>query len=148
MNEFFIRWSPRLLSVLRIITAFLFVEHGMQKWLNFPAPAKAAATVMSLSGFAGLLELCGGALLLLGLFSRSVAFVLSGLMACAYFFAHAPRGFWPLLNRGELAVLHCFVFLYLWAAGPGPWSLDAWLRSRKGQSGTDRVERSEFLLNR
>jgi putative oxidoreductase len=95
-----------------------------------------------------LLELCGGALLLLGLFSRSVAFVLSGLMACAYFFAHAPRGFWPLLNRGELAVLYCFVFLYLWAAGPGPWSLDAWLRSRKGQSGTDRVERSEFLLNR
>jgi putative oxidoreductase len=139
MNEFLTRWSPRLLSVLRIVTAFLFVEHGMQKWLDFPAPAKAAAQVMSLSGFGGLLELCGGLLLLLGLFSRPVAFVLSGEMAAAYFIAHAPQGFWPLLNRGELAVLYCFVFLYLWAAGPGPWSVDAWLRSRQGKPADDKL---------
>ena len=131
MNSLAHRWTPSLLSVLRIVTAFLFMQHGMQKWLNFPAPSSSPMQLMSMSGFAGALELVGGFLLLLGLFSRPVAFVLSGLMAFAYFIAHAPNGFWPLLNRGELAALYSFVFLYLSAAGPGPWSLDHWLRSGK-----------------
>ena len=122
------RWTPQLLSVLRIVTAFLFIEHGMQKWLNFPVPAKAPVELMSLAGAAGMLELVGGALLLVGLFTRPVAFLMSGLMAFAYFIAHAPQGFWPLVNHGELAALYCFVFLYLSAAGAGPWSLDNWLR--------------------
>jgi putative oxidoreductase len=121
-------WSPRLLSVLRIVTAFLFMQHGTQKWLAFPVPRSSPTEFWSLSGAAGLLELAGGFLLLLGVFTRPVAFVLSGLMAFAYFIAHAPQSFWPIVNRGELAVLYCFVFLYLAAAGGGPWSLDRWLR--------------------
>ena len=108
----------------------MLTSHGAQKWLGFPAPPSAPATLMSLSGAAGILELLGGALLLFGLFTRPVAFLLSGTMAFAYFIAHAPNGFWPLLNRGELAALYCFVFLYLSAAGGGPWSLDRWLRHR------------------
>ncbi len=123
-------WSPRLLSVLRIVSGFMFAAHGAQKWLGFPVPPNSTVTLMSLSGVAGLLELGGGLLLLLGLFTRPVAFLLSGEMAFAYFIAHAPNGFWPLLNRGELAALYCFVFLYLSAAGGGPWSLDRWLRHR------------------
>jgi putative oxidoreductase len=123
-------WTPRLLSVLRMVAGFLFVEHGMQKWLSFPAPPPKPTVLMSLSGTAGVLELVGGTLLLLGLFTRPVAFVLSGLMACAYFISHAPNGFWPIVNRGELAALYCFVFLYIWAAGGGPWSLDRWLRHK------------------
>ncbi len=131
MKTLLVTWSPRLLSILRIMSAFLFVEHGTQKWLNFPAPRATPMELWSLGGIAGVLELVGGALLLLGLFTRPVAFVLSGLMAFAYFIAHAPQGFWPLLNRGELAVLYCFVFLYFAAAGGGPWSLDeAWRRRR------------------
>jgi putative oxidoreductase len=130
MNPPFAKWTPLLLSVLRIVTAFLFVEHGTQKWLSFPAPGARPTQLMSLSGAAGVLELAGGFLLLFGLFTRPVAFVLSGLMAFAYFIAHAPQGFWPILNRGELAALYCFVFLYLAAAGGGPLSLDRWLRHR------------------
>jgi putative oxidoreductase len=122
------RWTPQLLSVLRIVTAFLFIEHGMQKLLNYPAPAQQAIDLMSLMGLAAVLELFGGALMLVGLFTRPVAFVLSGFMAVAYFMAHAPQGFWPLLNHGELAVMYCFAFLYFAAAGPGPWSLDNWMR--------------------
>lgn len=118
-------WSPRLLSVMRIVIAFLFMQHGGQKLFDFPvAKAGPALELFSLMGLAGALELFGGLLLLLGLFSRPVAFVLSGQMAVAYFMAHAPRGFWPIANQGELAVLYCFVFLYLAAAGGGPWSLD------------------------
>ena len=123
-------WTPRLLSVLRIVAAFLFIEHGTQKWLAFPVPRSSPTTLWSLSGVAGLLELFGGLFLLLGLFTRPVAFLLSGLMAFAYFIAHAPQGFWPIVNRGELAVLYCFVFLYLSAAGGGPWGLDRWLRGK------------------
>lgn len=123
------RWAPRLLSVLRIVSAFLFLAHGMQKLLGFPAPFPVPVTVFSMIGVAGLLELFGGALLLVGLFSRPVAFVLSGEMAFAYFLAHAPKSFWPVLNGGEAAVLYCFVFLYLAAAGPGPWSVDRWRRA-------------------
>jgi putative oxidoreductase len=117
-------WAPHLLSVLRIVAAFLFMAHGMQKWLGFPAPFPMPITLFSLLGIAGLLELAGGALLVVGLFTRPVAFILSGEMAVAYFMAHAPKSFWPTLNGGEAAVLYCFVFLYLAAAGPGPWSLD------------------------
>jgi putative oxidoreductase len=128
MNSAMANWAPRLLSVLRIVTAFLFVQHGTQKWLAFPVPRSTPTEFWSLSGAAGLLELVGGFLLLLGVFTRPVAFVLSGLMAFAYFIAHAPQSFWPIVNRGELAVLYCFVFLYLTVAGGGPWSLDRWLR--------------------
>lgn len=123
-------WSPRLLSVLRIVSGFMLAAHGAQKWLGFPVPRDAPITLMSLSGAAGILELVGGLLLLFGLFTRPVAFVLSGEMAFAYFIAHGPQGFWPLLNHGELAALYCFVFLYLSAAGGGPWSLDRALRNR------------------
>jgi putative oxidoreductase len=128
MNRTIANWTPQLLSVLRIVAAFLFIEHGSQKLLDFPAPRSSPTLLWSLSGVAGLLELFGGLLLFLGLFTRPVAFVLSGLMAFAYFIAHAPRGFWPILNGGELAALYCFVFLYFAAAGGGPWSVDRWVR--------------------
>ena len=127
MNSFLARSSPILLSVLRIITGFLFIQHGTQKWLLFPS-GTTRATVENLGGIAGLFELVGGALIILGLFTRPVAFVLLGVMAFAYFIAHAPQGFWPILNKGELAALYCFVFLYLAAAGAGPLSLDRAMR--------------------
>ena len=120
------RWSPYLLSVLRIIAAFTFITHGSQKLLAFPVvESRNPVPLLSLFGVAGVLELVGGALLFLGLFTRPVAFLLSGEMAVAYFMAHASRSFWPILNGGEVAVLFCFLWLFLAAAGPGPWSLDA-----------------------
>ena len=119
-------WAPRLLSVLRVMTGLLFLQHGTAKLFKIPViPMFANLSLTSLPGIAGILELVGGVLMIVGLFTRSTAFVLSGLMAFAYFIAHAPRGFWPILNAGELAVLYCFVFLYFAAAGPGPWSVDA-----------------------
>ena len=118
-------WSPRVLSVLRIMSALIFMAHGTQKILGFPASDRPAPDILSLSGIAGVLELFGGALLVLGLFTRPVAFVLSGLMAFAYFIAHAPRSFFPILNGGDAAILYCFIFLYIFFAGGGPWSLDA-----------------------
>lgn len=121
-------WAPRVLSILRIMAALLFLEHGSQKLLGFPASDYAPAA-FSLSWIAGVLELFGGALLAIGLFTRPVAFVLSGLMAAAYFMAHAPQSFFPVLNGGDAAILFCFVFLYLVFAGPGPWSVDA-MRAR------------------
>ena len=124
MTAFHRAFAPHLLSVLRIVTGFLFMAHGGQKLLGFPAPMSKPVELMSLMGLAGTLELFGGALVLVGLFTRPVAFVLSGEMAFAYFMAHAPQSFWPLLNRGDAPVLYCFVFLYLTAAGAGPWSLD------------------------
>lgn len=126
LEAFATAWAPRLLSVLRIISGLLFLQHGTAKYLKIPAlPMFAKVDPVSLSGVAGMFELAGGVLLILGLFTRCAAFVLSGLMAFAYFLAHAPRGFFPIANAGELAVLYCFVFLYIAAAGPGPWSLDA-----------------------
>ena len=124
LSSFCQSWSPRLLSVMRIIVGFLYMAHGGSKLLGFPAPFPMHINLFSLLGLAGVLELFGGALILLGLFTRPVAFILSGEMAVAYFMAHAPKAFWPLLNGGEAAVLYCFVFLYLAAAGAGPWSLD------------------------
>lgn len=124
LNSLGNQWSPLALSALRIIAAFLFMQHGGQKLFGFPVAAQSGFELFSLVGLAGILELFGGALLLIGLFTRPVAFLLSGLMAVAYFMAHAPKGFWPLANRGELAVLYCFVFLYLCMAGGGPLSLD------------------------
>ena len=127
MNSVIVKAQPVLLSVLRIVTGFLFIEHGTQKWLLFPG-GTTRASVENLGGIAGIFELVGGALIIVGLFTRPVAFVLSGVMAFAYFIAHAPQGFWPILNKGELAVLYCFVFLYLAAAGAGPLSLDRIMR--------------------
>ena len=118
-------WAPRGLSVLRIMSALLFMEHGTLKILGFPASDKPAPELLSLSGIAGVFELFGGVLLVLGLFTRPVAFVLSGVMASAYFIAHAPRNFFPILNGGDAAILYCFVFLYFVLAGGGAWSIDA-----------------------
>jgi putative oxidoreductase len=115
-------WSPRMLSVLRIMTGLLFLEHGTQKFFAFPGPGPALTTLLVVQG---LLELVGGILILIGLFTRPVAFILAGDMAVAYFYAHAPRGFFPTLNGGQLAILFCFVFLYLFVAGGGVWSVDA-----------------------
>lgn len=119
-------WEPRILSILRMVVGLLFLEHGLAKIIDFPHPPNHAPyALFTLNpGFQGLLELVGGLLLALGLFTRAVAFVLAGDMAVAYFMAHSPRGFFPLLNGGELAIVYCFVFLYFWFAGGGEWSLD------------------------
>lgn len=123
INSMAARWAPRMLSVLRIVTALLFMQHGSQKLFGFPGDGS-TVNLMSLMGLAGVLELFGGLLVLLGLFTRPVAFILAGQMAVAYFMVHAPQGFWPLLNRGEPAALFCFIFLYLCTAGGGTWSVD------------------------
>lgn len=131
LDRFCAAWSPRILSVLRIMSALLLLQHGTAKLLGFPIHPQMNNTAMwSLSWSAGVLELIGGALLVLGLFTRPVAFVLSGMTAFAYFIAHAPRGFYPLLNGGELAALYCFVFLYIACAGGGSWSLDALMKRK------------------
>ncbi len=121
-------YTPRMLSVLRIVTAFLFMQHGTAKFFGFPHVAMFDKfQPMSLAGAAGALEIVGGALVLIGLFTRPVAFVLSGLMAVAYFIAHAPQGGFltPILNGGELAIMYSYVFLLFFFADPGPWSVDA-----------------------
>ena len=121
------RWSAELLSVMRIMSGLLFLEHGTAKLLNFPPNPNGNPEFLSLIWFAGLIELVGGALVTLGLGTRVAAFIVSGEAAFVYFIGHAPQGFFPLLNRGDSAILWCFVFLYIAAAGPGPWSLDAML---------------------
>src|SRR5271166_4299292 len=122
------RWAPQVLSILRIVVALLFLEHGSSKLFGFPQPMPTPA-IFSMIWFAGVIELAGGVLVTLGLFTRAAAFIMSGEMAIAYFLAHAPRSFFPLLNGGDAAVLYCFVFFYLVFAGPGPWSIDAlWKR--------------------
>ena len=129
-STFLSTWGLRLLGLLRIVVALLMIQHGAQKLFGFPPPAtpRPPLELLSLAGIAGILEFFGGLFLLLGLFTRPVAFILSGLMAVAYFKAHAPKGFWPVLNGGELAMLYSFVFLYMAAAGGGAWSLDKRLR--------------------
>jgi putative oxidoreductase len=121
--------APQLLSILRIVAAAIFITSGTMKLFAFPAgmppDGKPVASLMTQIGIGGLLEVVGGALLLLGLFTRPVAFVLSGEMAVAYFQFHFPASFWPTINQGTAAILFCFVFLYISAAGPGPWSIDA-----------------------
>lgn len=128
-------WAPRMLSVLRIVTALIFFAHGTEKLLGFPV-ADRVPDAFTMGWFAGVLELFGGALLILGLFTRLVAFVLSGQMAVAYFIAHLPQSFFPSLNGGDAAILFCFVFLYLVFAGPGPWSVDAMRSGRRGADST------------
>ncbi|KAB2942621.1 MAG: DoxX family protein [Hyphomicrobium sp.] len=118
-------WAQRLLGVLRIVAAILFIEHGTQKLLGFPPSERPMPELFTLLWFAGFLELVGGLLVLLGLFTRPVAFVLSGQMAVAYWMAHAPQSPFPALNGGDAAILFCFIFLYLVAAGPGAFSIDA-----------------------
>jgi len=127
-NAFLEMWKPRVLAVLRIVTAYLFMAHGTAKLFGAPHQAMFdGLQLMSLVGLAGILEVFGGALILIGLFTRPVAFVLCGFMAVAYFMGHASQGnvLLPMLNGGELAVLYCFVFLYLVFAGAGAWSVDA-----------------------
>ena len=131
--------APRVLSVLRIVSAFLLIQHGSAKLLGFPRVAFFDnLQIFSLLGVAGILELGGGVLLLIGLFTRPTAFVLSGLLAFAYFLGHATKGFVlvPFLNQGEAAVLFSFVFLYLAAAGAGPWSVDALRASGRANAPT------------
>ena len=120
--------TSKILSLVRIVSGLLFLEHGTSKYLGFPAVPRVPEP-LSLGGIGGILELIGGALLVLGLFTRPVAFLLSGEMAVAYFISHFPRNFFPLINGGDAAILYCFVFFYLAFAGGGPWSLDA-LRGR------------------
>ena len=119
-------WAPRVLSFVRVVSALIFMEHGTQKLLNFPPnpPGRPAVGLFSLYGFAGSLEIVGGILLVFGLFTRPVAFILSGEMAFAYWMAHAPRSIFPILNSGDASILYCFLFLYLAFAGGGAWSLD------------------------
>jgi putative oxidoreductase len=130
--DFLRPYSSQLLSVLRIMSGLLLLQHGTAKYLNFPVFARMNnASPMTMGGAAGILELIGGVLLIIGLFTRPVAFILSGMCAIAYFYVHAGQGFFPLLNNGELAALYAFVFLYLAAAGGGAWSAD---RAMRGDS--------------
>lgn len=126
--DFLRPYSAQLLSVLRFMTGLLLLQHGASKYLGFPVGPMNNTTLQSMSGAAGVLELVGGILLVVGLFTRPVAFILSGMCAVAYFYAHTPRGFYPLLNGGELAVLYTFTLLYIASAGGGAWSLDRSMR--------------------
>ena len=126
--DFLRPYSSQLLSLLRFMAGLLLLQHGCAKYLNFPVGPMNHASPATMSGAAGIFELVGGILLVLGLFTRPVAFILSGMCAVAYFYAHFPRGFFPLLNGGELAVLYCFTLLYIASAGGGAWSLDRSMR--------------------
>ena len=125
------RYEPYILSMVRIVVALLFFEHGLSRLFGFPSPLPTPA-LFSMYWFAGAIELAGGALLAVGLFTRVSAFIMSGEMAFAYFLRHAPGGFFPILNRGDAAIIYCFIFLYLAFAGAGPWSLDALLSCKRG----------------
>lgn len=119
-----IDWHGLSLGALRVVSGILLIQHGLQKIVGFPAPKPAPIDLNTLIGWSGPIELVGGLLMILGLFTRPVAFILSGFMAAAYFIAHAPKGLYPLLNGGELAALYCFVFLYMSVAGSGSFALD------------------------
>ena len=137
-------FHPYLLSLLRIVSAFLFIQFGTAKLFGFPAPVMpdgSTVPLMSQLGLAAALEAFGGALLLIGLFTRPVAFVLSGEMAFAYFIGHAPQGFWPVLNMGAPAILFCFIWLYVSSAGGGPWSVDALLHRTDARDDLGTVRR-------
>jgi putative oxidoreductase len=126
------RWSPYALAALRIVTALIFMLHGTQKLLGFPTPPESGMPpVLSLFGIGGILEFAGGLLILVGLFTRPVAFILAGEMAVAYWMFHAPQSMYPVLNGGDAAILYCFVFLLLVFTGPGAWSIDG-IGKRKG----------------
>ncbi len=127
-------WSPRVLSVLRIMTALLMIQHATMKFFAFPGPMPMPGPLPPLIVAAGVIELVTGTLIVLGLFTRPAAFLASGTMAAAYFLGHATQGFWPALNQGEAAIMFCFVFFYLVFAGPGSWSLDSLLRARRSTS--------------
>ena len=118
-------WMPRVLVALRVIVGLLFLEHGTQKLFGFPPSANSSPALLSLAGIQAWIELIGGILIVIGLFTRPVAFILSGDMAVAYFMSHATAGFFPILNRGDAAILYCFVFLLYFVAGPGRWALDS-----------------------
>ena len=122
-------YTAQLLSVLRIMSGLLFLQHGTTKYLSIPVTKMSGVAPLSIGGAAGLIELVGGILIVIGLFTRPVAFILSGTMAVAYFYAHFPQGFFPILNGGELSALYCFVFLFVAAAGGGTWGVDQ-LRAR------------------
>jgi putative oxidoreductase len=133
-TERWISWGPYLLCILRIVAAFMFFQNGTMKLLAWPVgmpPDGGTAELLTQTGIGGILELVGGALLIVGLFARPVAFVLSGEMAVAYFQFHQPNATWPIENGGIAAVLYCFLWLYYSAAGAGPWSLDAWWAARR-----------------
>jgi putative oxidoreductase len=131
------RHAPQMLSVLRIVTALLFLSHGLSKIVGIPMSSASFPTPWTLLWIAGMLELIGGLLLLIGLWSRPVAFVLAGEMAVAYWMVHAPDDFWPVLNNGEAAILFCFIFLYVMVRGPGVWSVDCLMRRRRAAEGPD-----------
>jgi putative oxidoreductase len=125
-------WSPRVLAAVRIITALLFIEHGLMKLVAFPAAVPGLPSPLpGILVAAALIEIVGGALIAVGLFTRIAAFICSGEMAAAYFMFHAPQSFWPAVNQGDAAILFCFVFLYLAFAGAGAWSVDAYLPSAR-----------------
>lgn len=121
-------WQPYALAALRIMTALQFIEHGTQKFFDFPPAPQPFGNLENLIGVAGVLETIGGGLMLLGLFTRPTAFILCGFMAVAYFMAHMPVNFWPVNNRGDAAISFCFIYLYLFFAGPGAFALDNWRR--------------------
>jgi putative oxidoreductase len=129
IGEFAARYTPTVLSVVRIVVALLFIEHGTSRLFGWPSPLP-TPPFLSMYWFAGAIEFGGGLLVLLGLFTRPAAFIMSGEMAFAYFISHAPNGVFPILNRGDGAILFCFIFLYIAFAGPGPLSLDAAIRRR------------------
>lgn len=131
MDQFFAKWQPIVLSLLRFMSGLLFMQHGTAKLLGFPSlPMFADLQVASLVGVAGIIELVGGGLLVVGLFTRAAAFIASGMAAVGYFMVHAPQNFMPIVNHGELIALYCFVFFYLVFAGGGSISLDRMIRNR------------------
>jgi putative oxidoreductase len=136
-TNFLDQYQPYMIAILRIVTALIFMAHGIQKLFGFPAPSeRGMPELFSLSGIGGMMEFGGGLLIALGLFTRPVAFLLSGEMAVAYWMLHAPRNFFPILNGGDAAILYCFVFLLLVFTGPGAWSIDGQWAEEKGKRGS------------